>query len=78
MSQYLRSKSWDTRVAAARAIGAIAENVKHASLTDLKSCLETKISDSGLSATVDDVVAFSRCYPKLAASSPFKRFSFLV
>lgn len=74
VSQYLRSKRWDTRVAAARAIGAIAENVKHASLTDLKSCLEMRISESGLSASVDDVVAWSRCYPKLAASTSFKSF----
>lgn len=32
---YLRSKSWDTRVAAAHAIGAIAENVMHLTVHDL-------------------------------------------
>ncbi|XP_030442616.1 TATA-binding protein-associated factor BTAF1-like [Syzygium oleosum] len=36
VAQYLRSKNWDTRVAAAHAIGAIAQNVKHTSVNERK------------------------------------------
>lgn len=54
VSQYTRSKSWDTRVAAAHAIGAIAENVKHTSLKDLCASVEAEKHASGLSDGGDD------------------------
>ncbi|XP_057511229.1 LOW QUALITY PROTEIN: TATA-binding protein-associated factor BTAF1 [Actinidia eriantha] len=74
VSQYLRSKNWDTRVAAAHAIGAIAANVKHTSLTELYSCVETKLSEVGISCVVDDVVAWSNRDPKLLAGVSFRSF----
>lgn len=55
VSQYLRSKNWDTRVAAAHAIGAIAENVKHTSLKDLFASVEAEKHASGLSDETGDV-----------------------
>ncbi|KAI7989651.1 TATA-binding protein-associated factor BTAF1 [Camellia lanceoleosa] len=58
VSQYLHGKNWDTRVAAAHAIGAIAGNVKHTTLTELYSCVETKMSEAGISGIVEDVVAW--------------------
>ncbi|KAI7987727.1 TATA-binding protein-associated factor BTAF1 [Camellia lanceoleosa] len=58
VSQYLHGKNWDTRVAVAHAIGAIAGNVKHTTLTELYSCLETKMSEAGISGIVEDVVAW--------------------
>ncbi|XP_023528568.1 TATA-binding protein-associated factor BTAF1 [Cucurbita pepo subsp. pepo] len=57
VSQYLRSKNWDTRVAAAHAIGAIAQNVKHTSVSELIDCVGLKISEAGLSGTIEDVLA---------------------
>ncbi|GFZ00920.1 similar to ROOT GROWTH DEFECTIVE 3 [Actinidia rufa] len=74
VSQYLRSKNWDTRVAAAHAIGAIAANVKHTSLTEVYSCVETKLSEVGISCVVDDVVAWSNHDPKLLAGVSFRSF----
>ncbi|KAM0844017.1 hypothetical protein ACQ4PT_057332 [Festuca glaucescens] len=55
VSQYLRSKNWDTRVAAAHAIGAIAENVKHMSVKDLFASVEAEKHASGLSDETGDV-----------------------
>jgi len=54
VSQYTHSKSWDTRVAAAHAIGAITENVKHTSLKDLYASVEAEKHVSGLSDGSDD------------------------
>jgi len=54
VSQYTRSKNWDTRVAAAHAIGAIAENVKHTSLKDLCAFVEAEKHAFGLSYGSDD------------------------
>nr|BAD25208.1 putative SNF2 domain-containing protein [Oryza sativa Japonica Group] len=53
VSPYLRSKNWDTRVAAAHAIGAIAENVKHTSVKDLFASAEAEKHASGLSGIGD-------------------------
>ncbi|KAL6618657.1 hypothetical protein ACP70R_033796 [Stipagrostis hirtigluma subsp. patula] len=54
VSQYSRSKNWDTRVAAAHAIGAIAENVKHTTLKDLFASVEAEKHASGLSEGIGD------------------------
>lgn len=54
VSQYIRSKNWDTRVAAAHAIGAIAENVKHTSLKDLYASVQAEKHASGFSDGSDD------------------------
>ncbi|GER39629.1 TATA-binding protein-associated factor, partial [Striga asiatica] len=74
MSQYLRSKKWETRVAAAHAVGAIAENVKHISLTELSSSVESKISEAGISATFEDVVTWPNFHSKLGGSISFQSF----
>ncbi|THG03133.1 hypothetical protein TEA_016012 [Camellia sinensis var. sinensis] len=74
VSQYLRSKNWDTRVAAAHAIGAIAGNVKHTTLTELYSCAETKMSGAGISGIVEDVVAWPNFGSKIVVSSSFRSF----
>ncbi|KAK6131978.1 hypothetical protein DH2020_034285 [Rehmannia glutinosa] len=74
VSQYLRSKKWDTRVAAARAVGAIAENVKHTSLTELSSCVELKMLEAGISATFEDVVTWPNCHSKIGTSTSFRSF----
>ncbi|XP_006646908.1 TATA-binding protein-associated factor BTAF1 isoform X1 [Oryza brachyantha] len=55
VSPYLRSKNWDTRVAAAHAIGAIAENIKHTSVKDLFAYAEAEKHASGLSGGIGDV-----------------------
>ncbi|CAN6555838.1 unnamed protein product [Malus baccata var. baccata] len=73
VSQYLRSKNWDTRVAAAHAVGAIAENVKHTSLIELFTCLKSKMSDAGISGAVEDMVAFPIFDSNIAGTS-FKSF----
>lgn len=73
VSQYLRSKNWDTRVAAAHAIGAIAENVKHSSLSELFACVGKRMSEAGISGEVEDVVAWPDYHPKIMAGSPFRR-----
>ncbi|KAK9093560.1 hypothetical protein Syun_028471 [Stephania yunnanensis] len=75
VSQYLRSKSWDTRVAAAHAIGAISENVKHTCLNELFSFIESEISKAGISFSVEDVVtSFRKSHPDIAAGLSFRSF----
>ncbi|XP_075109264.1 TATA-binding protein-associated factor BTAF1 isoform X1 [Nicotiana tabacum] len=69
VSQYLRSKKWDTRVAAAHAIGSIAENVKHTSLAEVCSSVEVKMSEAGISSNVAELVAWPKCYPKIGGTS---------
>lgn len=69
VSQYLRSKKWDTRVAAAHAIGSIAENVKHTSLAEVCSSVEVKMSEAGISGNVAELVAWPKCYPKIGGTS---------
>ncbi|KAL7165746.1 hypothetical protein ACSBR2_036591 [Camellia fascicularis] len=63
-----------TRVAAAHAIGAIAGNVKHTTLTELYSCVETKMSEAGISGIVEDVVAWPNFDSKIVVSSSFRSF----
>ncbi|KAM2356475.1 hypothetical protein ACFX1X_005571 [Malus domestica] len=69
VSQYLHSKNWDTRVAAAHAVGAIAENVKHTSLIELFTCIKSKMSDAGISGAVEDMVAFPIFDSNIAGTS---------
>ncbi|KAL1212506.1 TATA-binding protein-associated factor BTAF1 [Cardamine amara subsp. amara] len=71
---YLRSKKWDTRVAAAHAIGAIVLNVKHTSLSELLNSLATKLGEAGMSDNVDEVVALRNLQSKLLANAPFRSF----
>lgn len=75
ISQYLRSKNWDTRVAAARAVGAIAANVKHASLKDLFECIETELVEAGLSDISKDIKStWSNFHPDNRAGLTFRSF----
>ncbi|KAF7836433.1 TATA-binding protein-associated factor BTAF1 [Senna tora] len=69
VSQYLRSKSWDTRVAAAHAIGAISENVKHTCLAELIASIELKMAEAGLSGSADDLCAWPYLQSKIIGSS---------
>lgn len=78
VSQYLCSKKWDTRVAAAHAIGAIAENVKHTSRTELSSCVEGKMSEAGVSAPFDDVMALPNWHSRTGAGTSFRRCFFFM
>uniref|UniRef100_A0A1J3DBB1 TATA-binding protein-associated factor BTAF1 n=1 Tax=Noccaea caerulescens TaxID=107243 RepID=A0A1J3DBB1_NOCCA len=71
---YLRSKKWDTRVAAAHAIGAVVQNVKHTSLSELLNSLATKLGEAGMSGNVDEVVASDSLQSKLLANAPFRSF----
>lgn len=73
VSQYLRSKNWDTRVAAAHAIGSIAENVKHISLTELFACVVSKMSENGISCSIEDLCAWPYLQSKITGS-PFRSF----
>ncbi|EEF38332.1 TATA-binding protein-associated factor MOT1, putative [Ricinus communis] len=74
VSQYLRSKNWDTRVAAAHAIGAIAQNVKHTSLAELFASVEAKMSEVGMSGVVEDLVAWPDFLSKIISSGSFRSF----
>ncbi|CAN6696823.1 unnamed protein product [Malus baccata var. baccata] len=73
VSQYLRSKNWDTRVAAAHAVGAIAENVKHTSLIELFTCIKSKVADAGISGSIEDMVAFP-IFDSNVAGTSFRSF----
>lgn len=59
VSQYLRSKNWDTRVAAAQAIGAIAENVKHISINEMRDNAESELLKLGINQNVKDLMVAS-------------------
>ena len=72
VSHYLRNKSWDTR-AAAHVIGAIAQNVKSTSVNELSVCVETKMSESGISGGIEDLVAWPYSQSKIVSSSLFRR-----
>ncbi|KAK6243614.1 hypothetical protein QUC31_010023 [Theobroma cacao] len=74
VSQYLRSKNWDTRVAAAHAIGAIAQNVKHTSLADLLSSVGAKMTEAGISGTIEDMVASPDLHSKIVSGVSFRSF----
>ncbi|KAJ3671154.1 hypothetical protein LUZ60_008580 [Juncus effusus] len=67
VSHYLRSKSWDTRVAAAQAIGSIAENVKHTTLKELFELLQTEALNAGIS---DISKEFGSALPKFDSEIP--------
>ncbi|XP_052733327.1 TATA-binding protein-associated factor BTAF1 isoform X3 [Vigna angularis] len=69
VSQYLRSKNWDTRVAAAHAIGSIAENVKHISLTELFASVLSQMSENGISCSIEDLCAWPYLQSKITGSA---------
>ena len=73
MSQYLRSKNWDTRVAAAHAIGAIAGCFKHSSVMELCNLVEAKMKEACINCSVEDVVLRPKSQPKISASTSFQR-----
>ncbi|RWW27195.1 hypothetical protein GW17_00008384 [Ensete ventricosum] len=75
VSQYLRSRNWDTRVAAAHAIGSIAENVRHTSLKELLKSLEGELMEAGYSDVCKDVgVSVSDICSNPTAGLSFKRY----
>ncbi|CAJ1978258.1 unnamed protein product [Sphenostylis stenocarpa] len=69
VSQYLRSKNWDTRVAAAHAIGSIAENVKHISLAELFASIVSKMSENGITCSIEDLCSWPYLQSKFTGSS---------
>ncbi|KAI4370311.1 hypothetical protein MLD38_018674 [Melastoma candidum] len=75
VAQYLHSKNWDTRVAAAQAIGAIAQNVKHTSLSELFATLKAKMAESGITADVEEVITLPSFQSKLVSAAAFKSFN---
>uniref|UniRef100_A0A7N0U9X5 TATA-binding protein-associated factor BTAF1 n=1 Tax=Kalanchoe fedtschenkoi TaxID=63787 RepID=A0A7N0U9X5_KALFE len=74
VSQYLHSKNWDTRVAAAQAIGAIAENVKCTSLSELYRLAQNKMSEAGCSPDTENVLEGSSFDAEILSSNSFKSF----
>ena len=74
VSPYLRSRNWDSRVAAAQAIGAIAESVKHASLSEVFSLMEEEMATCGFSDHTKDIAAAcSSIHPGTVAGLSFRR-----
>lgn len=73
VAQYLHSRSWDTRVAAAQAIGAIAENVKYTSLSELFDILKVKVSEAGICTNVEDIITLPCLQSKLVSTIAFQR-----
>lgn len=74
VSQYLRSKNWDTRVAAAHAIGAIAGCFKHSSMMELYNLVETKLKEVGINCATEDDILWPKSHPKISASTSFQSF----
>lgn len=75
VSQYLRSRNWDTRVAAAQAVGAIAENVKHTSLKELFAFVEAEMLKAGFSDVSNDIgMSWSNFQPNDATGLSFRSF----
>lgn len=74
VSQYLRSKNWDTRVAAAHAIGAIAGCFKHSSVVELYNLVEAKMKEACINVSIEDVGLWPKSHPKISASTSFQSF----
>ncbi|XP_008796296.2 TATA-binding protein-associated factor BTAF1 [Phoenix dactylifera] len=75
VSQFLRSRNWDTRVAAAHAVGAIAENVKHTSLDELFASVEAEMQEAGFSDVSNGVgMSWSNFQPNDVAGLSFRSF----
>ncbi|KAL9268825.1 TATA-binding protein-associated factor BTAF1-like protein, partial [Drosera capensis] len=72
VSQYLRSKNWDTRVAAAHAVGAIAEGSKYSTFTELCTYTERQIVEARISWSVEEVGTV--LHPNTMASLPLRSF----
>lgn len=53
----IHSKNWDTRVAAAAAVGAIAENVNHMSLKEVIACAQKHLSNLGYNIDLNEILA---------------------
>lgn len=53
----IHSKNWDTRVAAAAAVGAIAENVNHRSLKEVIACAQKHLSNLGYDIDLNEILA---------------------
>lgn len=69
VSPFLRSKNWDTRVAAALAVGAIAENVNQLSLKDLLANAQAQLMDLGHNVDLNEYLMgnwITQCTPTKA------------
>ncbi|CAI9784720.1 unnamed protein product [Fraxinus pennsylvanica] len=62
VSQYLHSKKWIPGML--QLMGAITENVKHTSLTELSKSFEMKISEAGISGTFTDILTWPNRNPE--------------
>lgn len=56
----MRSKSWDTRVAAAQAIGAIAENVPHVTVREVLAKAEAALAKDGVPRSLLEALVTSQ------------------
>ncbi|KAF9615352.1 hypothetical protein IFM89_023003 [Coptis chinensis] len=75
VSVYLRSKNWDTRVAAAHAVGAIAQNVVHTSLQELFASVEAELLAAGISGNGEDVImSWTNSHPDFVSGLSFRSF----
>ncbi|CAN1186873.1 TATA-binding protein-associated factor BTAF1 [Linum perenne] len=74
VSPLLRSKNWDTRVAAAHAIGAIVQNVKHTSLVEMFDCVQRKLSDVGGTGVAEDLVTSRNFQSNIISYGSFRSF----
>ncbi|CAL1356659.1 unnamed protein product [Linum trigynum] len=74
VSPFLRSKNWDTRVAAAHAIGAIVQNVKHTSLPEIFDCVQRKLYEVGSSGVVEDLVIRPNFQSQIISYGSFRSF----
>ncbi|KAJ7534695.1 hypothetical protein O6H91_13G105700 [Diphasiastrum complanatum] len=72
--QFLRSKNWDTRVAAAQAIGAIAENVSHVTVQDLLASAVAELKMLGDSVNLETFLLESDEAVPQSGSLAFSRF----
>ncbi|KAL9678205.1 hypothetical protein QQ045_016044 [Rhodiola kirilowii] len=74
VSPYLHSKNWDTRVAAAQAVGAIAENVKCTSVSELYGHARNKMLEAGWSPSAENVLEGSSFDAEILSGNSFKSF----
>ncbi|CAK8575706.1 unnamed protein product [Lathyrus sativus] len=69
VSQYLRSKKMGYKSCSCSCNWSISENVKHISLNELIASVVTKMSESGISCSVDDLCAWPYLKAKITGSS---------
>lgn len=72
--QFLRSQKWETRVAAAQAVGAIAESVKHVSVQELVALAEDELLKAGYTGICREAPKIGLLKTKSSTSLGFSRY----